>query len=260
MTRPPAAVLAAVLALAAAVSPLSAARASSSPRVLCGMSQRLQQEASGGVWALSRPNPFGLAGTRAAGRFCVRATAGPGFAILSSAPYTGQVMAYPFTGTGCAYSLCSRGTDLPLRIGRLGHLTSSWTWRGTTSGLWNASYDLWFDRRDQVTTQDNAAELMIWLRTPPGYPAGQRVWIRGAGWMRFMNWRTGHDGLYWHYIQFRYPRTAHSVRGLRLWPFVRYAISRRLIRWGWWLTSVHAGYELWSGGRGLATTWFNART
>ena len=25
----------------------------------------------------------------------------------------------------------------------------------------------------------------------------------------------------------------------------------------WWLTSVHAGYELVSGGKGLTTTWFN---
>jgi len=33
-----------------------------------------------------------------------------------------------------------------------------------------------------------------------------------------------------------------------------------LIGPSWWLTSVHAGYELWSGGHGLSITWFNART
>jgi hypothetical protein len=42
-------------------------------------------------------------------------------------------------------------------------------------------------------------------------------------------------------------------------PFIQFAIHVGMIKTSWWLTSVHAGYELWSGGRGLATTWFNAR-
>jgi hypothetical protein len=192
--------------------------------------ERARRQQSSGVTVLSRPNPFG------------------------------RVMAYPFTGTGCAYSLCSQHTDLPRQVRSLPQLAStSWTWRGTTSGEWNASYDLWFDKTSQVTTQDNGAELMIWLRTMPGYPAGRPVYVAGR-WMRFMTWRTGHNGMYWNYVQFRFPGTVHSVRNLPLWPFIRYAVRHHLIRRGWWLTSVHAGYELWSGGRGLSTTWFDART
>jgi len=258
------AAVAAVLALTIAAMVAGSAGAQGAAvtpgRPVCGMAQRAVQEASGGVWTLSRANPFGL-GARAAARYCVRPGPRPGFTILSSLPDPGgDVLAYPFTGTGCAYGLCSRGTDLPRRVGRLAHATSSWTWRGQPAGYWNASYDLWFDRRDQITTQDDGAELMIWLRTMPGYDGGQTVWVRGAGWMRFMHWTACHDGTCWHYIQFRYPSTVHSVRDLRLWPFITYAIHHHLIRWGWWLTSVHAGYELWSGGKGLATTWFTART
>jgi hypothetical protein len=252
---------AAVIAALAAALTLIAVPASASSQVACGMSQRLTAQSSGGTWVVSRPNPFSLAGNpRLADRFCIQAD-GPGFRILANVPDPAGLMAYPFTGAGCAYDLCSRGTDLPRRVGREGHAVGSWTWGGTTRGFWNASWDLWFDRRDQVSTQDNGAELMIWQRTPPGYPYGQpqqKVFI-GGRWMWFMHWTTGHAGLHWHYIQFRFTRTTHSVRGLRLWPFIHYAIRHRLIRWGWWLTSVHAGYELWSGGRGLSTTWFNVR-
>jgi hypothetical protein len=190
--------------------------------------------------------------------WCSRQTR-PGFSILSNIRYDGRVEAFPFTGVGCAYSLCSRNTDLPKRVGRLSHATSSWTWSGNSGGFWNASYDLWFDTRDQVTTQDNGAELMIWLRTPPGYGGGTPVTI-GSHRYRFMAWRTHHDGISWNYIQFRATSTVHSVSGLRLWPFIHYATYHHLIRWGWWLTSVHAGYELWSGGRGLSTTSFNVHS
>jgi endoglucanase len=231
--------------------------AQSAGPVLCGMSARSIQE----YGVLSRPNPFGLAGTNAANRFCAQANNWrPGFRILNSLPFTGRVMGYPFTGVGCAYYLCSHGTNLPKQLWTLSRrINSSWTWRGSTNGEWNASYDLWFDTRNQISTQDNGAELMIWLRTMPGYPAGRSVFIAGH-WMRLMSWRTGHNGIYWNYIQFRFARTTHSVRRLSLWPFIRYAIRHGLIRRSWYLTSIHAGYELWSGGKGLSTTWFNAHT
>jgi hypothetical protein len=46
-----------------------------------------------------------------------------------------------------------------------------------------------------------------------------------------------------------------------LFEKTRYAVHRFLEQRGlvlpsWWLTSVHAGYELVSGGKGLTTTWF----
>ena len=61
----------------------------------------------------------------------------------------------------------------------------------------------------------------------------------------------------WNYIQFRFTQTTAGVRSLWLMPFVRFLEARGLILPSWWLTSVHAGYELVSGGKGLETTWFN---
>jgi hypothetical protein len=263
-----AAVAAVALALVTSAQPALAGGGSGSGPVglqtICGLDHRVMQNASGGTKVISRPNPFG-----STWHLCIRLSGShPGFHIMTNVPFTGQVQAYPFTGVGCAYNLCSDGTDLPRRVRSLSpRIQSSWTWQGTTNGFWNASYDIWFDTRPQITTQDNGAELMIWLRTMPGYPLGRLVFAAGY-WFWFLHWRTGHTVCKagrcqlqtWNYIQFRFPRTTHSVSRLRLLPFIQYAISRGLISPSWWLTSVHAGYELWSGGRGLATTWFNART
>jgi hypothetical protein len=262
-------VAAMVFALVANALPALASGGSGSGPVaeqtICGLDHRVMQNASGGIKVISRPNPFG-----STWHLCVRLSGShPGFHITTNVPYDGQVQAYPFTGVGCAYYLCSEGTDLPKRVSKLSPgIESSWTWWGSTNGFWNASYDIWFDTRNQITTQDNGAELMIWLRTMPGYSPGRIIWVPGAGWFWFTNWRTGHyvcskphkcQLQSWNYIQFRYLHTRHWVKGLRLQPFIQYAIRVGLISPSWWLTSVHAGYEIWSGGRGLSTTWFNAR-
>jgi hypothetical protein len=265
-----AAVTALVLVLVASALPASAGGVGGSgsgpvaQQTICGLDHRVMQNSSGGVKVVSRPNPFGPGA-----RLCVRLSGSrPGFHIVTSVRFTGLVQAYPFTGVGCAYALCSQGTDLPRRVRSLSPRTNtSWTWWGSTKGFWNASFDIWFDTRNQTTTQDNGAELMIWLRTPPGYTTGHLVRVRG-NWFWFAHWRTGHTVCHagrcqrqtWNYIQFRFLRTRHWVRGLRLLPFIQFATRQGLISPSWWLTSVHAGYELWSGGRGLATTWFNART
>ena len=230
----------------------------------CGMAQRTVQPASGGIWTLSRPNPFALPSAQAA-RFCIEPSTGPGFTITSNAPYDGTVRAFPFTGTGCAYDLCSRNTDLPKKVRTLPAAASmSWNWRGNPPGYWNAALDLWFSKYDQITGQDDGAELMIWTRTPAGYGSTPGVDFRhvkiGKHWYWFTAWRAHHGPLSWWYIQFRTPATVHGVHQLWMRPFIKYAEQRHLLKPSWWLTSVHAGYELWSGGRGLQTTWFNTHT
>lgn len=221
---------------------------------VCGLTQRVRQESSGGVSVLSRANAF-----NAVTNFCVQSHIGPGFTVLNNLPdRNSDVQAYPFTGVGCAYYLCSTNTDLPKKVRYLSpRINTSWTWYGDAPGFWNASYDIWFDKYNQISTQDDGAELMIWLRTMPGYNGGRWVYINRIGWMRLETWRACNNGTCWNYVQFRYPGTVHSVRNLPLWPFIHFCLYYHLIRWSWWLTSVHAGYEIWYGGKGLDTTWFN---
>lgn len=237
--------------------PVPASASTAVPRV-CGLSQRIMQQSSGGTWVLSRANAFNTSGQR----LCIQPpAAGPGFTITTSLRFTGAWQAYPFTGVGCAYSLCSRSTDLPKMVRRLPPwANTSFSWHGPASGDWNASYDIWLDKRNQVTTEDDGAELMIWLRPNPGYRGGQLVRV-GRHWFWFMHWRVcDRAGICWNYLQFRFTRVVHGVRQLWLVPFLRFCEARGLVSSSWWLTSVHAGYEIVSGGRGLTTTWFSART
>jgi Glycosyl hydrolase family 12 len=259
--------------------------------VACGLSQRITQQASGGVQVISRPNAFDVSGQR----LCISGTTRrPGFKVLDNLRYTGAWQAYPFTGAGCAYNLCSPHTDMPMQVRRLpGNANTSFSWRGSQApGNWNASYDIWFDHDDQTTAQDDGAELMIWLRPNPGYKGGVRVRIAKRQYW-FMHWRTcqragpagvtppragpgvtpprggpeitppragpgAHAGICWNYVQFRFLSVVHGVQRLWLMPFIRFLEGQdHLVRGSWWLTSVHAGYELVSGGKGLHTTWFN---
>jgi hypothetical protein len=266
MNWAPARKLAAVATAAAAILTLTAASnaATITAGPACGMAQRTTQQATGGIWTISRPNPFGLPSAQAA-KFCIR-PAGDGFTITRNVPYDGAVRAFPFTGVGCAYDLCSRNTGLPLKVRDLpGNANVSWDWRGSSPGYYDATLDYWFSKTDQITAQDNGAEIMIWTHTPPDYRQDHpdtRFWYVKIGkhWYWYTAWRSHHGPISWWYIQFETPRTVHGVHQLWMKPFIRYAQARGLLKPSWWLTSVHAGYELWSGGKGLSTSWFNAHT
>jgi hypothetical protein len=222
----------------------------------CGLTQRIVQESSGGIWTYSRPNAFDVSGQR----YCIRPNAStPGFTVMNNLRYTGLWQAYPFTGVGCAYNYCTRNTDLPKRVSSLPYGANvSWSWRGANApGIWNAAFDDWFDKSDNTTTQNNGAELMIWLRTMPGYGGGQRVRI-GHRWYWFLHWRAHNGPVSWWYVQFRTMKTVTGVKNLWLKPFLTFMKRRGLMQPSWYLTSIHAGYEIVSGSKGLHTTWFNA--
>src|SRR5215813_1819082 len=261
-----------VMLLGAAVSGgMARAQDTGAADVACGLNQRITQRAPGGGWVISRPNAFNTSGQR----LCISgSTSHPGFTILDNLRFTGAWQAYPFTGAGCAFQLCSPYTELPIQVRELpAPANTSFSWTGSAPGNWNVSYDIWFDHHNQITAQDDGAELMIWLRPNPGYRGGVRVHISNR-WYWFMHWQTcnsarqmgvtpprvslgTHAGTCWNYVQFRFLNVVHSVRRLWIMPFIRFLEARGLVRPSWWLTSVHAGYELVSGGKGLTTTGFN---
>ena len=91
-----------------------------------------------------------------------------------------------------------------------------------------------------------------------GYSTEQRLWLAGARWY-FRHWRACHARACWNYLQYRRVRPTTGVSHLPLLPFIARARAHRLIRGRWWLENIEAGFELWHGGRGLATRWFWAR-
>jgi hypothetical protein len=181
----------------------------------------------------------------------------PGFMITKSRAHTPWA-AFPNAFAGCEISVCSPNSGMPIQVRNIRSLRSSWrfvparTWQG------DAAYDIWFDPRKRTRGEDTGAEIMIWLDTRKLWmPAGPTVQIDGSQW-RVSHW-TAHSkgGRSWRYLRFWRLRKATSVRNLDLMAFLNYAHRHRHIRASQYLTSVEAGYELWSGGVGMHTRLFS---
>lgn len=163
------------------------------------------------------------------------------------------VRAYPYIATGCFEGACAAGgAGYMPRAEFLGNYTISWATRQPLhSGVWNASLDLWFGPRRGV----GEFEVMIWLKySKPSwwvrrYPA---VWIEGAKWYIVPHLTAPGR----HYISFRRATPVTSAK-LLIGPFANVAEHRGALRPWARLWCAQAGFEIWSGGRGLAITSFS---
>jgi hypothetical protein len=168
--------------------------------------------------------------------------------------------AYPFILRGCSWGTCSADSGLPRRVSALRRPEATWDTTQVRHGRWDAAFDIWIGRHPMTTGQARGAELMIWLGARRiGVPARTPVVrIDHARWY-LLHWRACHLGDCWNYFQFRRARPVLGVRHLPLLPFIRRGEERGWVSRGWWLENIEAGFELWQGGRGLATDWFWAR-
>lgn len=189
----------------------------------------------------------------------------PNFTVTVSGAHsrTHVAEAYPEIVLGCVWGACTPHSGLPRRVDRLGTPETSWRITAHAAGLWDAGYDIWFSRHEHISGQDRGAEIMIWIKSTFGSPPAQKAWLVRIGGVRywFEHWtaRSLSGTGRWHYILFRRFRAASRVRSLHLMPFFRYAEHMRLLDGHWWMTSLNAGFEIWRGGRGLATDSFWAR-
>lgn len=180
---------------------------------------------------------------------------GAAFTVIHSPgdAYSPTVRAYPYVGTGCFQGSCAPEHPgvLP-RAGALGNYTVSWaTSTPPHSGVWNSSMDLWLGPRSGVSTY----EIMIWLRySGPSWWVGRypAVWIDGAMW--YLVPHTTDPGRF--YISFR-RATPVAAATLRLAPFMAAAERIGAVSPSSLLWAVQAGFEIWSGGTGLAITNFS---
>jgi hypothetical protein len=169
--------------------------------------------------------------------------------------YSSTVRAYPNIGTGCFKGSCAggrRAAALP-RAGSLGNYTVHWaTVTPPHSGVWDVSLDLWLGPHSGAET----SEVMIWLRySKPSWWAQDHpeVTIDGTQWYVVTTPANIPGG---HYISFR-RATAVSSATLRLAPFMAVAERYGAVSASWLLWSTQAGFEIWSGGKGLAVTHFS---
>lgn len=186
---------------------------------------------------------------------CVRAF-DTGF-VVENARFsnTNGPASYPSIFTGCHYGTCTAGTSLPRQVSALPTVTSSWSFTGTRSDQqWDAAYDIWFDptaRRDGTVT---GTEMMIWLDATGPKPIGQKTGTVELGGATWDVWRGVNGAQVISYVD---ATPTHQVQDLPLSSFFTDAVMRGVVRPDWYLTSVQAGFEPWTGGAGLDTTGFS---
>jgi Glycosyl hydrolase family 12 len=254
-------VLAAIALLAAPAAAASGAAGQASASLartvtICKQRAHVEVTSAGGRHYLVKNDNYG------GRRECLRVAGGrPSFTVTASRANGrgSNVMAYPFVLYGCSWGLCTKGSRLPMRVSQVHRARASWSFSGHARGRWNAAFDIWFGRhRSAARGQARGAELMIWLNSR-GYPAVRASAIRVDHRRWYVtHWRTSHAGRHWTYIQVRAARSASGVRGLALMPIIRRVERMHLIKRRWWLLNVEAGFEIWHGGRGLATRSFDA--
>jgi hypothetical protein len=186
---------------------------------------------------------------------------GPSGFIVDTAEHTNTKgpAGYPSIYRGCNYGYCTKTSPFPAQVYNLGAIRSSWATTGPTDKAavqqYNTAYDIWFHPTKDNPGRPQGAELMIWLnRTSWVQPIGKPyydVTIAGTKWTV---WYGKADPPVISYVR-KTPVT--SVTNLPLDAFARDAMLRGVVKPTWWLQSVQAGFEPWTGGAGLTTTSFS---
>jgi hypothetical protein len=170
---------------------------------------------------------------------------------------SGSPVSYPAIFLGCHYSLCSPNSPLPMQISQISSATSSTTETYTSSGAWDAAYDIWLnDTTDVSTTQKT--EIMIWMSYAGSvWPIGSQtgtVSLAGSSW----NVWEGSNGSN-NVVSYVGSGIANPF-SFSVMDFVNDTLSRGS-KYGtssWYLSSIQNGFEPSSGGVGLAVSNFSA--
>ena len=167
--------------------------------------------------------------------------------------------AYPAIYAGCHYANCSTGSGLPMAVSS-SSFNSVATSVGMTypgSGVYDASYDIWFDPTARTDGQNTGAELMVWLNhTGSVQPVGSKVGTVSLAGGTWDVW-SGNSG--WNVVSYVRQQPTSSI-SFNVSAFYNDMLQRGLAQRSWYLTSVQAGFEPWVGGTGLAVNSFSYTT
>ncbi len=168
---------------------------------------------------------------------------------------------YPSIYVGCHWGRCSdpASSHLPIQVSHLATAIASVDTDETTEQIsFDVAYDIWFNQTPATLGQPNGTEVMIWINRsgfpePEGY-AGT-VLIDGAVWRVYTSTQT-----IWTMVSYiRDPGTS-SVTNLDLKPFFADSIAHGSLKPSWYLIDVEMGFEVWTGGQGLAIRNYSVTT
>ncbi len=235
---------------------LSASGAQAATTTLC---QEETSPVSGGTYTVQN-NEFGSGASE-----CATTDGGADFTVANSAidnATDGSPGAYPSIYQGCHWGNCSSGglTSTPIQVADLtpGTVTTSWsTTQPGGSSDYDVAYDIWFNQTPTTSGQPNCAELMVWLNhngsvQPFGSQVTSGVSLGGRSYNVWEGAQSFGDT-----VTYDMTTAATSVSDLDVGTLAQDAVSRGYISSSCYLIDVEAGFELWQGGAGLATTSFS---
>jgi hypothetical protein len=184
---------------------------------------------------------------------------GLGFTI-TTADFNNATNGSPATYTsvyrGCHWGVCTSSNPFPIEENNIASATSSVSITQPSGFNNDAAYDIWFNQTSTTSGQPNGTEIMIWLNhqgsiQPFGSDVGN-VTINGASWAVWTGNQTS-----WKIVSYVANTPVTSVSNLNLLPFFSDAVSRGSLQSTWWLIDVEYGFEIWTGGQGLAMSNFS---
>ena len=177
----------------------------------------------------------------------------------------------PYIGFKAIYTGCKNGSCLepgyPALASSIESEPTSWSFSSNFSqigGQFDAIYDSFWNTTPTQQYLPNGAELMVWLNYTPGLSAlgGAQLPDFTTGGQTYHVWSAvkTEGARTWTRIAFQRAtgnRTT-SVSNMDMATFIQAAIADGAIKSTWYQQDLEAGFEIWQGGVGLATSSFSA--
>jgi hypothetical protein len=171
-------------------------------------------------------------------------------------PTNGAPATYPSVYRGCHWGNCTSSNPFPIQVNNIASASTSVTITQPSGYNNDAAYDIWFNQTSTTSGQPNGTEIMIWINHQGSpQPFGSEVataTIDGATWEVW----TGRQSS-WNIVSYVRETPVTSVSNLNLLPFFSDAVSRGSLETSWWLIDIEYGFEIWTGGQGLAVSNFS---
>jgi Glycosyl hydrolase family 12/Cellulose binding domain/Fibronectin type III domain len=169
----------------------------------------------------------------------------------------GEPAAYTAIYRGCHWGNCTSSNPFPIQESNIASATSSVSITQPSGSANDAAYDIWFNQTSTTSGQPNGTEVMIWLNhqgsiQPFGSEASSSTSINGVD---YEIW-TGNQSS-WKVVSFVNVTPVTSVSNLNLLPFFAEAVTLGSLEPSWYLIDVEYGFEIWTGGDGLAMSGFS---
>jgi hypothetical protein len=184
---------------------------------------------------------------------------GLGFTITTagfSSSTSGAPATYTSLYRGCHWGDCTSSNPFPIEENNIASATTSVSITQPSGSQNDAAYDIWFNQTSTTSGQPNGTEIMIWINHQgAAQPAGSQVATATIDGANYEVW-TGNESS-WKIVSYVATTPVTSVTNLNLLPFFADAVSRGSLEPTWWLIDVEYGFEVWTGGDGLAMSGFS---